>query len=66
MLHHPFCVEMRHYFYTNGDKVKLCFKLLGSARWGLLECSHGLHSWDNLQNHEVLPENEINGTTPPR
>lgn len=20
-LHHPFCVEMRHYFYTNGDKV---------------------------------------------
>ena len=21
MLNHPFCVKMRHYFYTNGDKV---------------------------------------------
>ena len=21
LLHHPFCVEMRHYFYTNGEKV---------------------------------------------
>ena len=20
MLHHPFCIEMRQYFYTNGDK----------------------------------------------
>jgi glycogen synthase kinase 3 beta len=20
MLHHPFCIEMKQYFYTNGDK----------------------------------------------
>ena len=63
MLHHPFCVEMRHYFYTNGDKVSKQTTNLSVARRSIPECGHGLHTWDYLQDHEVLFENEVNGPT---
>ena len=66
MLHHPFCVEMRHYFYTNGDKVtRYGFYKFNVVRRSLSECCDGLYPRDNLQNHEVLPQNETNGTSSP-
>jgi hypothetical protein len=64
MLHHPFCVEMRHYFYTNGDKANVNIKIyIRIARWSIFKCRDGLHSWNNLQDYEILFENEVNGST---
>jgi hypothetical protein len=56
---------MRQYFYTNGEGVIIInIVIVCIARWVVFECGDGLYSRDSLQSHEILFENETNGTKP--